>query len=381
MERLEYDIEFITPAFIGGADQKAELRPTSFIGLLRWWWRVILASFLNNPEEIYKWEGILFGTQDKAGSIFLRIKSSKDGNVITERLNTYPYLLGLGGRNRNFIKPGTVFKLELIVTDTYKEVVNDLVQLAINFGGIGYRGRKGFGSMKLIDSKVNCNILDVKHWSKHIRKLGLKETTHASEIPNLRNLILLKYDYKVGKDWKQAVNKLGEIYRKIRRAGGDKTPEYNSCIYYFLRGISLNIKDVKLANLPFGLPVMFQSRSLYIPYNSKLSKKKKEHAKAQLNWNLPSSKEKDSYGGRRASSILFSVKEDGIYALAFKCKFLPENSNLVIKAEGKYWKLQNKQEPKPISLSLRNDEYLNIFDQVIQRLKDEGFEEVKICTS
>ncbi len=381
MERLEYEIEFITPAFIGGADKKAELRPASFIGLLRWWWRVILASFLNSPEDIYKWEGKLFGTQDKAGSIFLRIKSSKESSEISEGLNTYPYLLGLGGRNRNFIKPGTVFKLELIVPDTYKEIVNDLVQLAINFGGIGYRGRKGFGSMKLIDNKVNHNILNAEYWSKHLRRLGLKEATYTSEIPNLKNLILLKYDYKIGKNWEQAVNKLGEIYRKIKRAGGNKTPEYNSCIYFFLRGLSLDIKDVKLANLPFGLPVMFQSRSLYISYGSKLNKEKKEHAKAQLNWKLPSSKEDDYYGGRRASSILFNVKEYGIYALAFRCKFLPENSNLVIKAEGNYWKLQNKQKPKPISLNLSNGEYLNIFDQVIQRLKNEGFSEVKICTS
>jgi CRISPR/Cas system CMR-associated protein Cmr1 (group 7 of RAMP superfamily) len=41
VKRLTFDLEFITPAFIGGANQQAELRPASFVGLLRWWWRAL----------------------------------------------------------------------------------------------------------------------------------------------------------------------------------------------------------------------------------------------------------------------------------------------------------------------------------------------------
>ncbi len=388
MERLEYEVEFITPAFIGGADQQAELRPASFVGLLRWWWRVVLASFLSDIESIHEWDGKLFGTQERAGSVFLKLKLTEKKEGITENWDTSTrtqdegkeYMLGMGGRKRNYIKPGTTFGLELIVPDAYKEVVDALVKLSVSFGGIGYRARKGFGSMKLTNSDVGYDVLKVSYWQDILRKLDLKETKPNSDLPNLENLILLKYDYQESEDWnwQQALNKLGEIYRNVRRAGRDKTPEYESCIYYFLRSRKVNFRKVKLENLPFGLPIMFQSKTLRV---KKKRGKGNEHAKAQLSWKPLYEERSDkerSTTKRRASSILFNVKKEGIYALAFKCKFLPEDSKLRIQAKGGYWDLKGQDKPKPININFNRNIYVNTFDQVIQKLKDEGFKEVNL---
>ena len=378
MEKLEYEIEFITPAFIGGADQRAELRPASFIGLLRWWWRVVLASFLAEAEDIYEWDSKLFGNQKKAGRVFLKLKNTAK-NEETDRLSKPLYMLGIGGRNRRYIKPGATFKLQLIVPDNYKEIVDSLIQLAITFGGIGYRGRKGFGSMRLTNIDVGYEVLKISYWQNLIEKLNLKETKPNFNLPNLRNLALLKYSPR-NEDWswQQAINTLGEIYKRIRRPRGRKTPEYYSCIYYFLRSEEIDSGKVNFANLPFGLPIMFQSRSLYTGHKRR---GKEEHAKAQLNWKPiheeSSDKEKPTEK-RRASSILFNIKEDGIYALAFRCKFLPENSELQIQAKGDYWKLKGQKKPPPININFSESVYTNVFDQVIQRLKSEGFEEVKL---
>jgi CRISPR-associated protein Cmr1 len=59
VRRVTFDLEFITPAFIGGANQQAELRPASFVGLLRWWWRALKGEC--NIENLREEEVKIFG--------------------------------------------------------------------------------------------------------------------------------------------------------------------------------------------------------------------------------------------------------------------------------------------------------------------------------
>jgi CRISPR-associated protein Cmr1 len=59
VKKLTFKLEFITPAFIGGANQQAELRPASFVGLLRWWWRALKGEC--NIENLREEEVKIFG--------------------------------------------------------------------------------------------------------------------------------------------------------------------------------------------------------------------------------------------------------------------------------------------------------------------------------
>ena len=43
MRKLEYQVTFNTPAFLGNADQQAQWRTPPFKALLRQWWRVVHA--------------------------------------------------------------------------------------------------------------------------------------------------------------------------------------------------------------------------------------------------------------------------------------------------------------------------------------------------
>ncbi len=43
MKKLEYQVAFTTPAFLGNADQQAQWRTPPFKALLRQWWRVVHA--------------------------------------------------------------------------------------------------------------------------------------------------------------------------------------------------------------------------------------------------------------------------------------------------------------------------------------------------
>lgn len=64
MTRQEYTIRFLTPAFLGDAEQTGRWRTPPFKALLRQWWRVVYAAdcdFHVNIEAMRREEGLLFG--------------------------------------------------------------------------------------------------------------------------------------------------------------------------------------------------------------------------------------------------------------------------------------------------------------------------------
>lgn len=73
MKKLTFDLEFITPAFIGGANQQAELRPASFVGLLRWWWRALKGEC--DIKRLREEEIKIFGGDGKMASpVYLKVE-------------------------------------------------------------------------------------------------------------------------------------------------------------------------------------------------------------------------------------------------------------------------------------------------------------------
>ncbi|MCS7308530.1 MAG: hypothetical protein NZ526_08300, partial [Aquificaceae bacterium] len=171
---------------------------------------------------------------------------------------------------------------------------------------------------------VNLNLLKSEYWREKIKSVGITEEKTNTLLPNLKNLKVLRYRCKVDpKNWKDALENLGGIYRGLRSENG-KTYEYRSFVGDFLRG--KKPQNIILRSLPFGLPIMYQSMSL---------SRGQVRAQAQLTWK--ENREDRKQDRRRASSILFNVKSDGFYALAFKCAFLPQGADIRLQAKGKYW--------------------------------------------
>lgn len=148
MERREFDVEVVTPLFLGGAEpNRAELRVPSIKGTLRFWWR---ATHAHLPlDRLKEQESENFGDAGaKYGKSKVQIKITNsllsDGSF---KENPVPH------KQVNFkfacFRPGEKFSIVIYGN----QEVFDLFKLMSILGGLGKRSRRGFGSFRI--DKVN----------------------------------------------------------------------------------------------------------------------------------------------------------------------------------------------------------------------------------
>ena len=90
---MKYRIRFLTPAFLGNAEQSGQWRTPPFKALLRQWWRVVYAANHNYPEdtaEMRQDEGRLFGNawikdDFRKSAVRLRLSTWDGGRATGER--------------------------------------------------------------------------------------------------------------------------------------------------------------------------------------------------------------------------------------------------------------------------------------------------------
>jgi CRISPR type III-B/RAMP module RAMP protein Cmr1 len=75
---FEFELEFLTPAFIGGADptQKADFTLKPLKSAMRYWWRQF--QDIRNRPALFEKESRIFGSTKRCSPISLRL-ISKDG--------------------------------------------------------------------------------------------------------------------------------------------------------------------------------------------------------------------------------------------------------------------------------------------------------------
>src|SRR5690625_5559265 len=92
MATRSYQLRFLTPAFLGNAEQRAQWRTPPFKALLRQWWRVVYAAerhFKVDLQAMRKAEGDLFGHAGLQHTS-LRNKDSKQARQSLLRMRLRP---------------------------------------------------------------------------------------------------------------------------------------------------------------------------------------------------------------------------------------------------------------------------------------------------
>jgi CRISPR-associated protein Cmr1 len=172
--RLIAELDVLTPLFLGGASQEAELRTPSVKGAMRFWYRALDPAYQTR-------EGELFGSGGKDARQSLLLLRCRPGHRALERLHwrrdvrverfnqgtgrqttnglTYlAYPLELKGNDdRTAIVPGARFTVEVTCRRAPKHVAPELPLRAAlaslwslgHFGALGMRARRGFGALAL----------------------------------------------------------------------------------------------------------------------------------------------------------------------------------------------------------------------------------------
>ena len=174
-KKIIFKLKIITPLFIGGAQQQAELRTQSFNGMFRYWFRIAGGS-LEDEKKIFGWGGdkgykklisLIIYNKNLQKEKFAKIFNEK-GYVDPEYgINYLGFALDQRRRitqdkpQREYLKEGQTFTLEIkfhpLLNDKYLKKFLCSVWLAFNIGNFGSRARRGFGSIKI--ESVEENIL------------------------------------------------------------------------------------------------------------------------------------------------------------------------------------------------------------------------------
>ena len=260
-QKLEYQLELVTPAFIGGAfpQEEAQLRPASFIGILRWWFRNLALTYTDDIDAIYKLETELFGNNRRAGKVWVKFGKivrnpwgdfrnylSNNENILfgltylgygnfsfvncKTNFHKYPvickrYSYSKGNINiKAFIPQGSTVDITFLVPNKYVNLLKNLLFIVSQLGALGGRNRRGWGSFYLHPKeKGKCVYWDSNRlacaYQGFIEELKLlleKELGQNLDSPRPAQTIEIYVgSYQEG-NFFNLLNTLGEKYRRFR---------------------------------------------------------------------------------------------------------------------------------------------------------------------
>jgi len=155
--RLIVTLEMVTPLFGGGADPRGapELRPPAFRGALRYWLRAALGGVIgdNNLKALHDLESSVFGSTDFGSPIHVRLRPL-DGKPQSNTEKILPHKDSKAG-SRQAIQAGQQFELIFSAHHASQEVWEAAIvalRLAVTFGGVGLRSRRGYGTLSIVGS-------------------------------------------------------------------------------------------------------------------------------------------------------------------------------------------------------------------------------------
>lgn len=171
MKQLEYTVRFMTPAFLGNAEQSGQWRTPPFKALLRQWWRVAVAEALKyNVDAMRRREADLFGVAADGGDshksrVRIRLDDWSLGtlhqapaigevNVGKNRIPAAlysgygPVVPGPRLKANAAIQSGAQARLRLAFPE--QAAVEQAIALMNAYGTVGGRSRNAWGSFELV---------------------------------------------------------------------------------------------------------------------------------------------------------------------------------------------------------------------------------------
>ena len=231
-EELRFEVEFVTPAFLGGADGNAEIRTAPFKHGIRYWWRILYGARYAKSGNLKETEDKIFGSTEGKSSIAIyiptvrgaavvekggfpngrRVAVSHSGSSLTINILDYlaygkfDYQKGVGNvYNVSHVKPATKIELFIRIKDVgHTAEIKDAIKMFLSYGGVGSRSRNGFGSMACMTSMAYSHRTDI--------------SPVPMDFPCFSSVSRFYRMKKYAETWEEALSEIGEIYKDARNA-------------------------------------------------------------------------------------------------------------------------------------------------------------------
>ncbi len=257
VKTFETELALVTPAFLAGANQSAgdcDLRPATLRGLLRWWWRTMHAGFVDRPT-LRRLEAAVWGDTRAGGAVRVTVeraddrtserfafkekaqptldfrerhhlRSPREAGADDDRKTSWGlfyHAFGMDDRHRYFLSDGARWRVRLTArrgrwsvgrevprdptgkgrSGRQKPLDPDLVLsqaraalwLLSHYGGVGSKGRKGFGSFADVDVEGISGLDDCRRLGREFRAAcGLGDPVFSVGVaasPSLQQVIVL----------------------------------------------------------------------------------------------------------------------------------------------------------------------------------------------
>lgn len=221
METLELKCEVITPMFLSGANEKAELRVPSIKGVLRYWWRALNGHL--SRQDLKKEEGNIFGSiesgNEKKSCVSIVINNKNLNNephlqeVSSSNLYIFDYLLyGVWNHRQNekkYFNVSNTFDLVLNCQDS--KVKNEVLKSLYvwnEYGGLGAKSRNGFGS------------IHISNLSEYTNNFSLSDLFSNQTLTPYTSFVKDKVKWfefnQIFNTWDDALGTIGMAYREAR---------------------------------------------------------------------------------------------------------------------------------------------------------------------
>jgi len=302
------ELRVATPLLVGGLTKQipasatdigkekniivANLNGNSIKGALRWWLRSLVGwsdqklpviekeifgskdqkspfslKIIQHNLNSVSWDRNELQAQDRFGQYQITYKSNPK-NINYNGFNYLSFFNRVPERNRETIheyyEVGQLFKIELIGSSQATiDKVLAIFWVLLQFGGLGYRSRRGFGKLEIVSDTPNEHI-EFRNTYKNFHDyqnvvesnltniLSLINETGTNQIPTIQNASLYLNDSEAHSDWKEALNFAGITMQAFRLR---LLPDYQSLKEKFHGNLNL-IKPI------FGLPIRFKFSSI-----------------------------------------------------------------------------------------------------------------------
>lgn len=194
--RIKVELETVTPLFLGGAKAKdkngpPDLRVPPFRGAMRYWWRAALGGVIGDEHiaALKQAEEAVFGSTNGASPIGLRIPFKK---LDFAKKTILPHKRQ--GRRKAFEERQ---RFELVMTQYRNqrpeiwEAVCASLQLALTFGGVGLRSRRGHGTLRVTNVHGKGLVqtpTTQKGWQEHIKRVTERAIEAAFDLCQIEKI-------------------------------------------------------------------------------------------------------------------------------------------------------------------------------------------------